>query len=112
MPTPALHPRGFDPRPREGGDNYCPWVWLGLFRFDPRPREGGDKAGCLDPSGDGPRFDPRPREGGDLDGETLFSMDEVSTHAPAKGATGFSHGEPSRRAAVSTHAPAKGATLA
>ena len=35
---------GFDPRPREGGDQQRKRVRHMPKRFDPRPREGGDAA--------------------------------------------------------------------
>ncbi len=55
---------GFDPRPREGGDDIVIAYHPIMESFDPRPREGGDtRFLCLDDNG--ARFDPRPREGGD-----------------------------------------------
>ncbi len=77
--------------------------------FDPRPREGGDpplastRAGCRG-------FDPRPREGGDHSGSWIWPSSVVSIHAPGKGATLAVF---ARRAVttVSIHAPGKGATV-
>ena len=56
--------RGFNPRPREGGDH-----GLGLK---------GKRRGC---------FNPRPREGGDIQLDVVPVQFPVSIHAPAKGAT-------------------------
>ena len=61
--------------------------WAGITSFDPRPREGGDDfVALLAVLGQG--FDPRPREGGDCTSpSTPPPSRAVSIHAPAKGAT-------------------------
>ena len=54
--------RGFNPRPREGGDARVAGAAWRMLRFNPRPREGGDAS---DPSRSNsvPCFNPRSREG-------------------------------------------------
>ena len=79
-------PRGFDPRPRAGGDGPILWQRPFCVRFDPRPRAGGDvhfsliSLSCC-------RFDPRPRAGGDVLEPEQPDIGPVSIHAPARGAT-------------------------
>ena len=57
---------GFNPRPREEGDEKLMAVEAEWRRFNPRPREEGDDTQCrfllLEAS-----FNPRPREEGDMD---------------------------------------------
>ncbi len=77
--------------------------------FDPRPARGATFistvcAALLSV------FDPRPREGGDVVGVQRILADEVSIHAPARGATDGLHGC-AERLQVSIHAPARGATF-
>ena len=56
-------------------------------------------------------FNSRPREGGDItDGQGLVAPGPVSTHAPARGATGGGVAAVVQPLEVSTHAPARGAT--
>ena len=55
------------------------------------------------------RFNSRAREGRDFEGMVRIRGWTVSTHAPARGATG-ERGADALGAAVSTHAPARGAT--
>ena len=99
----------FNPRPREGGDIYDAGNFPGRKDFNPRPREGGDaRTGpASGPPGD---FNPRPREGGDEEAEAeLRREQDISIHAPARGATDYCivHSLPRR---ISIHAPARGAT--
>ena len=54
-------------------------------------------------------FNPRSREGSDVLNNRIFIDNEISIHAPAKGATRQPHGELHEKA-ISIHAPAKGAT--
>ena len=54
-------------------------------------------------------FNPRSRDGSDVLNNRIFIDNEISIHAPAKGATRQPHGELHEKA-ISIHAPAKGAT--
>ena len=103
--------RGFDPRPREGGDDQD------LVPLDPAhdvsihaPARGATAGAALSTVCIG-CFDPRPREGGDADvTRTINMMREVSIHAPARGATVRYVIEDGNNW-VSIHAPARGATI-
>ena len=74
----------FDPRPREGGDERDREGSEG-WRFRSTPPRGATPALVT------PRpsscFDPRPREGGDLVDRAHPGVEDVSIHAPARGAT-------------------------
>ena len=120
----------FYSRPRVGGDLPQTLRHSKLPYFYSRPRVGGDsghkrRPGC---SGD---FYSRPRVGGDQTGSYLTAVSDISTHAPAWGATRLRNdgadigkflltpprgGRPtlsagySCRCRISTHAPAWGAT--
>ena len=78
--------RGFNPRPREGGDQSVIAMARCIRCFNPRPREGGD-AGQVALRRIRECFNPRPREGGDISRLRRRSPARVSIHAPAKGAT-------------------------
>ena len=57
-----------------------------LANFNPRPREGSDAGGnilaiLLT------NFNPRPREGSDIDKLKKEGVNQISIHAPVKGAT-------------------------
>ena len=54
--------------------------------FNPRPRAGGDGRFRIRRCGDR-YFNPRPRAGGDTNEVFAHSVDEISIHAPAQGAT-------------------------
>src|SRR5208283_1828341 len=76
--------------------------------FNPRPRAGGDfDQWCCYPTVY--CFNPRPRAGGDCEFISWIEFEEVSIHAPARGAT---RAIPTDRVFrfVSIHAPARGAT--
>ena len=106
----ARHWRRFNPRPRAGGDR---WVVRGSVRygcFNPRPRAGGDLRLLL-PACPARSFNPRPRAGGDVDRVGCRPADDVSIHAPARGATRAVKAV-AWTALVSIHAPARGATEA
>ena len=76
----------FNPRSREGSDDFfiC-FISHGLY-FNPRSREGSDGHGCF-----------------------RFNLRVISIHAPAKGATSFCS-LTVFNVCISIHAPAKGAT--
>ena len=100
--------RCFNPRSREGSDVNDLALPLLVLSFNPRSREGSDQRECQRfPSRN--CFNPRSREGSDGTGRDVGSMDCVSIHAPAKGAT--NDGQSALTSfLVSIHAPAKGAT--
>ena len=77
----------FDPRPCARGDTGDPRHRLVLIRcFDPRPCARGDSRPCA--SWQRSRcFDPRPCARGDPHGSAPILSDDVSIHAPARGAT-------------------------
>ena len=79
-------------------------------RFNSRAREGRDKHRMAHRA-ESPWFQlTRPR-GARLDTALVrIGLEQVSTHAPARGATGSPGVSPALRA-VSTHAPARGATV-
>ena len=77
----STHPRGVRPR----GNT----ILLALICFNPRTREGCDQAESrrlLNLSS----FNPRTREGCDCVGDISMSINPVSIHAPARGATSIS----------------------
>ena len=76
----------FNPRSRAGSDNYDVAVDNVIKRFNPRSRAGSDgRAAYLD--GVPVRFNPRSRAGSDTFGCCGSGMNQVSIHAPARGAT-------------------------
>ncbi len=81
----------------------------GSDRFNPRARTGRDDRGDIAPRAGG-GFNPRARTGRDDAGARAWRWDEVSIHAPARGATDQLAVLPQRED-VSIHAPARGATL-
>ena len=83
----SLKLSGFNPRSREGSDNFDPHSLGYDLGFNPRSREGSDVS---------------------ADGD-LYLRFRVSIHAPVKGATHDAAGNGSY-VAVSIHAPVKGAT--
>ena len=108
--------RGFNPRPRTGGDSLPLTHPAGTGGFNPRPRTGGDEVhqgnvritayvsiraparGAT--STRGPVcFNPRPRTGGDMSATVRKGayLQKVSIRAPARGATGAVHPERTSR---------------
>ena len=76
--------------------------------FNPRSREGSDFAATSDRRGIG-HFNPRSREGSDQGDRRGARQEQISIHAPAKGATiGLTYKYIA--VTISIHAPAKGAT--
>ena len=105
--------RGFDPRPREGGDLLMHAPFQPDLRFRSTPPRGGrllmhapfqpDLRFRSTPPRGGRhghhvvarylcRFDPRPREGGDQKRGIFCAIPLVSIHAPARGATPATNG--------------------
>ncbi len=82
--------------------------WIRKNYFNPRSREGSDNmiswlTDCRD------NFNPRSREGSDEYSAGKMCGDDISIHAPAKGATSV-HFPIGSEYPISIHAPAKGAT--
>ena len=77
--------------------------------FNPRSREGSDVPFKVKVDIADLNFNPRSREGSDRFYIATYKFDDISIHAPAKGAT---HGSNRIRVinGISIHAPAKGAT--
>ena len=76
----------FNPRSREGSDSAAtPGDSLPLH-FNPRSREGSD-ATSLNRQPEDTNFNPRSREGSDVFRTESDSRQDISIHAPAKGAT-------------------------
>ena len=84
--------RCFNPRAREGRDKRYIYRKCRLVGFNPRAREGRDneQQTTYHP---GRSFNPRAREGRDWAYPKIVTSDNVSIHAPARGAT---TGSPSR----------------
>ena len=79
-------PVNFNPRSREGSDGIGMYNLLFSRNFNPRSREGSD----LSLSGIASRrknFNPRSREGSDEQEFAESKSNQISIHAPAKGAT-------------------------
>ena len=118
--------------PARGATGDAKDIWLAVRNFNPRSREGSDHK-CISSASKMRYFNPRSREGSDIQptrnkretadkfqstlprGErrallgTLTNDEQISIHAPARGATPF--GRIFRLfAAISIHAPARGAT--
>ena len=88
--------RGFDPRPRAGGDPNAGAFSHPALVSDPRPRAGGDTRTQPRSVPQQSCFNPRPRVGGDAAPCTAAGVPaSVSIHAPAWGATAL----PTQRAA-------------
>ena len=99
----------FNPRSREGSDSNIHRQYRGNDHFNPRSREGSD-AIWKKHFTEGITFQstlPR-RERRDLE-KAFYGGDNISIHAPAKGATGELYIK-QYRCHISIHAPAKGAT--
>ena len=118
--------------PARGATGDAKDIWLAVRNFNPRSREGSDHK-FISSASKMRYFNPRSREGSDIQptrnkretadkfqstlprGErrallgTLTNDEQISIHAPARGATPF--GRIFRLfAAISIHAPARGAT--
>ena len=96
---------GFNPRPREGGDQTTPASLLAGIQFQSTPPRGGRRLALVVPRWHG-RFNPRPREGGDQVQEEYDAIAKVSIHAPARGAT--RHGNPCQRSKMFQSTPPRG----
>ena len=101
--------RYFNPRSREGSDESRVGDFRGVCNFNPRSREGSDlfrfsRFKHLK------HFNPRSREGSDGEIKPKKSNNEISIHAPARGATICAPSKCLSRV-ISIHAPARGATL-
>ena len=99
----------FNPRSREGSDEFRRWCLQKQNHFNPRSREGSDsvvksiRLFCQ-------HFNPRSREGSDWYSQAIPTVLIISIHAPVKGATCIPFVAFSLRD-ISIHAPVKGATL-
>ena len=99
----------FNPRSREGSDEISTPSFLRCLDFNPRSREGSDfhvGIWCIISK----HFNPRSREGSDARWNYSVRCKGISIHAPARGATQFSHLF-CRALQISIHAPARGATI-
>ena len=78
--------RNFNPRSREGSDRpLCVRACRSCY-FNPRSREGSDPSSQPPPS-QARYFNPRSREGSDVEPVVLAPGQQISIHAPVKGAT-------------------------
>ena len=100
----------FRSRPLREGRLMCFALGLRVASFRSTPLREGRPQIPDEPSRLAVRFDPRPCARGDLLDERLARADDVSIHAPARGATRRAGGR-LRPTKVSIHAPARGATL-
>ena len=102
--------RCFNPRARAGRDAENPPVMACQFVFQPTRPRGARPAKFTCACARTGSFNPRARAGRDLGNEYASIFLNVSTHAPARGATSeaTSNAPPDL---VSTHAPARGATF-
>ncbi len=100
---------GFNPRARTGRDVSTAGTATTSCSFNPRARTGRDLDPWMTPSP--PEwFQPtRPHRARPVTGQGPLFIVDVSTHAPAQGATSHLF-QVDRWRAVSTHAPAQGAT--
>ena len=100
----------FNPRSREGSDTVCSPFVISSQYFNPRSREGSDIQPTRNKRETADKFQstlPRGERRALLG--TLTNDEQISIHAPARGATPF--GRIFRLfAAISIHAPARGAT--
>ena len=100
--------KGFNPRPRAGGDGLIVIKYVKLSMFQSTPPCGGRLVGGVGLAriiG----FNPRPRAGGDMDIGCIGDRNDVSIHAPVRGAT-LQGDKKSSWERVSIHAPVRGAT--
>ena len=83
-PAPDLH---FNPRSREGSDRFAADAFLRTAYFNPRSREGSDQITKM-PVINVKRFQSTlPRGERHADRFCVFSIIDISIHAPARGAT-------------------------
>ena len=83
---PFVRPADFNPRAREGRDLPHRLKTRSRRYFNPRAREGRDVV--KDNGADlQQNFNPRAREGRDFYASELYQDDDISIHAPVKGAT-------------------------
>ena len=76
----------FNPRSREGSDAYNTFATKSPVNFNPRSREGSDGIGMYNLLFSR-NFNPRSREGSDEQEFAESKSNQISIHAPAKGAT-------------------------
>ena len=95
--------------PARGATKSLPRFWAMRGCFNPRAREGRDTRTKLQVTAI-KCFNPRAREGRDCGEYPHAGRDNVSIHAPARGATWLAW-HTCRSWAVSIHAPARGATF-
>ena len=99
----------FNPRSREGSDCMPLTIFSFPYYFNPRSREGSDRSHCTYTTLR-QQFQPTLPRGERPVSEIMGDQDpEISTHAPARGATVFGS-NPEEFYQISTHAPARGAT--
>ena len=99
---------GFNPRPHARGDRLFFISWECRLSFNPRPHARGDLkliAGYIIYGS----FNPRPHARGDSLTTLTMWRNEVSIHAPTRGAT-FGLSVEKSPLTVSIHAPTRGAT--
>ncbi len=83
----GLHNESFNPRPRAGGDIEDRMQVYKVASFNPRPRAGGDGRGSMGMNRTD-MFQSTPPRGGRREGWDYESTgNDVSIHAPARGAT-------------------------
>ena len=109
--TPALSTLdSFNPRSRAGSDGEFESTAKGHLLFQSTlPR--GERLFCVGSEVSMQGFNPRSRAGSDRQFFCLQRVDDVSIHAPARGATN-GNGRNIGQMGVSIHAPARGATKA
>ena len=78
----------FNPRSREGSDANIVGYYTCHDNFNPRSREGSDETAQF-PAVRSADFNPRSREGSDGSKNRRKSGNNISIHAPARGATYF-----------------------
>ena len=78
------------------------------YDFNPRSRTGSDNSEYV-PEAGRPYFNPRSRTGSDAAGQRIETLNTISIHAPAQGAT-IQNMSPKQDGPISIHAPAQGAT--
>ena len=76
----------FNPRSREGSDNFRFGLRDFFVHFNPRSREGSDDYSSMDLE-ELHNFNPRSREGSDAERMGQAQSIAISIHAPARGAT-------------------------
>ena len=100
----------FNPRSREGSDDFILHSFTAVCYFNPRSREGSDTAPPVKAIHNTPFQSTLPRRERRSHQSTKDTSPKISIHAPAKGATSCSINMQDG-CSISIHAPAKGATL-